>query len=281
VIAASEVAELRRILDEVREARGRIALVPTMGFLHEGHLALCDEARAHADFVVLSVFVNPLQFGAGEDLDRYPRDLARDAQAAMGRGVNLLFAPEPAAMYPLGTSAVRITAPQLADRLCGRFRPGHFEGVLTVVAKLFNLVQPDVAVFGQKDLQQCVLIRAMARDLDFRIDVRIAPVVREADGLAMSSRNIYLDAEQRAAAAALYRALLAAQASFAAGETRPGAVAAAARAILEGQSGVSVQYVELVDTTSLEPPLRARTGDAVAIAAFVGGTRLIDNHLLD
>jgi pantoate--beta-alanine ligase len=153
--------------------------------------------------------------------------------------------------------------------------------VLTVVAKLFNLVQPDVAVFGQKDLQQCVLIRAMARDLDFRIDVRIAPVVREADGLAMSSRNVYLDAEQRAAAAALYRALLAAQAAFCGGRDGPAPLAAAARAILEGQSGVSVQYVELVDTTIAGAAAAGARGDAVAIAAFVGGTRLIDNHLLD
>jgi pantoate--beta-alanine ligase len=281
VIAASEIAELRRILDEVREAGSRSALVPTMGFLHEGHLALCDEARAHADFVVLSVFVNPLQFAEGEDLDRYPRDLAADARAAMRRGVNLLFAPEPATMYPAGGTAVRVTAPHLADRLCGRYRPGHFDGVLTVVAKLFNLVQPDVAVFGQKDLQQCALIRAMARDLDFRIDVRVAPTVRENDGLALSSRNVYLDPAGRAAAASLYRALMAAQAAFSAGETSPAALAGAARAILEGEGGVSMQYVELVDTASLEPPLQARRGDAIAIAAFVGGTRLIDNHLLE
>jgi pantoate--beta-alanine ligase len=281
VIAVSDIAELRRILDEVRDAGGRIALVPTMGYLHAGHLALCDEARRHADFVVLSVFVNPLQFGGGEDLDLYPRDLARDAQAAMDHGVNLLFAPTMAAMYPDGGTVVKVTAPGLGERLCGRYRPGHFEGVLTVVAKLFNLVAPAVAVFGQKDLQQAALIRAMVRDLDFRLDVRVAPIVREVDGVAMSSRNVYLQPEQRVAAAALYRSLQAAQAAFTTGETEPAVLAAAARTILEGQNGVSVQYVELVDPETLEPPVRARRGDAVAIAAHVGTTRLIDNHLLE
>jgi pantoate--beta-alanine ligase len=281
MIAVSEIAELRRILDEVRESKGRVAFVPTMGALHEGHLALCDEARRRADFVVLSVFVNPLQFGAGEDLERYPRDLARDARAAMGRGVNLLFVPTAAAMYPHGDSAVRVTAPVLAERLCGRFRPGHFEGVLTVVAKLFNLVQPHVAVFGQKDLQQAALIRRMVRDLDMPLEVAVAPIVRESDGLAMSSRNVYLSAAERAAAAALHRGLQAAQAAFSAGETDPAALVAAAQAILERESGVTTQYIEVVDPDSLDPPRQARRGDAVAVAAHVGTTRLIDNHLLD
>jgi pantoate--beta-alanine ligase len=281
MIAISEIPELRRILDEVRQSEGRLGFVPTMGSLHEGHLTLCDEARRHAGFVVMSVFVNPLQFGANEDLDRYPRDLAGDAQAAMARGVNLLFAPAAKAMYPRGDAAVRVTAPGLAERLCGRYRPGHFEGVLTVVAKLFNLVQPDLAVFGQKDLQQAVLIRRMVQDLDMPIEVVVAPIVREADGLAMSSRNVYLSPGERAAATALHRSLMAAQEAFTAGETDPAALVALARAILEGASGVSVQYVEVVDPDSLEPPLQARRGDAVAVAAHLGATRLIDNHLLD
>lgn len=281
MIAVSEIAELRRILDEVRDAGGRVGLVPTMGYLHEGHLSLCDVARDHADFVVLSVFVNPLQFGQGEDIDRYPRDLARDAQAAMGRGVNLLFAPTTAAMYPRAEPTTRITAPGLNERLCGRFRPGHFDGVLTVVAKLFHLVGPDTAIFGQKDLQQATLIRAMVRDLDFPVELHVAPIVREVDGLAMSSRNVYLQSAERAAATSLYRALQAAQSAFSAGELAPAALVAAARAILEREAGVAVQYVELVDPESLEPPLHARPGDAIAIAAHVGVTRLIDNHLLD
>jgi pantoate--beta-alanine ligase len=281
VIATGEIDELRRILGEVREAGGRIGFVPTMGYLHAGHLALCDAARTHADFLVLSVFVNPLQFSAGEDLDRYPRDLAQDAQAAMGRGVNLLFAPTTAAIYPRGEPAVRVTAPRLADRLCGRHRPGHFEGVLTAVAKLFHLVDPDVAVFGRKDLQQAALVRAMVRDLDFPVDIRVAPIVREADGLAMSSRNVYLQPAERHAATSLYRSLMAAQAVFSGGETGADAVVAASRSILEREPGVSVQYVELVDPESLEAPARAGRGDVVAVAAHVGGTRLIDNHVLE
>jgi pantoate--beta-alanine ligase len=281
VIATGEIDELRRIVGEVREAGGRIGFVPTMGYLHAGHLALCDEATNHADFLVLSVFVNPLQFGAGEDLDRYPRNLAQDAQAAMGRGVNLLFAPTTATVYPRGEPAVRLAAPRLADRLCGRHRPGHFEGVLTVVAKLFNLVAPDVAVFGRKDLQQAALVRAMARDLDFPVEIRVAPIVREADGLAMSSRNVYLQPAERQAATSLYRSLLAAQEVFSGGETGADAVVAACRSILEREPGVSVQYVELVDPESLEAPAHAGRGDAVAVAAHVGGTRLIDNHVLE
>jgi pantoate--beta-alanine ligase len=273
-------AALRAELSAARRPGARIAFVPTMGFLHEGHLALCDLARAHADFLVMSIFVNPLQFGAGEDLERYPRDLERDSALAALRGVDLLFTPGTDEMYPRGDARVRVHAPGLQDRLCGRHRPGHFTGVLTVVAKLFNLVRPDVAVFGQKDLQQLVLIRRMVDDLDFAVDVVAAPIVRESDGLAMSSRNVYLDPPGRAAATALQRALQAAQAAFSAGETDPARLAGAARTILDGEAGVSAQYVEVVDTTSLETPPRAATGDAVAIAAHVGGTRLIDNHIL-
>lgn len=273
-------AALRGELAAARRRGARIALVPTMGFLHEGHLALCDLARAHADLLVMSIFVNPLQFGAGEDLERYPRDLERDSALAALRGVELLFTPGTEVMYPRGDARVRVHAPGLEDRLCGRYRPGHFAGVLTVVAKLFNLVRPDVAVFGQKDLQQLVLIRRMVHDLDFGVGIVAGPIVRESDGLAMSSRNVYLDPPGRLAATALYRALQTAQTAFAAGETNPARLAEAARTILDGEPGVSPQYVEVVDTTSLEPPPQAAPGDAVAIAAHVSGTRLIDNHIL-
>jgi pantoate--beta-alanine ligase len=280
VITVARIAELRRALAGARADGGRISLVPTMGYLHEGHLSLCDAARRHSDVLVLSIFVNPLQFAAGEDLERYPRDLERDAQLAVERGVAVLFAPDDEEIYPAGPTAVRVTAPALSGRLCGGFRPGHFEGVLTVVAKLFNIVLPHVALFGQKDLQQATLIRRMAADLDFPVDVRIEPIVREHDGLAMSSRNVYLTPEERVAALSLSRALRAAQQVFAAGERSPATLTAAARAILEWQSGVSVEYVELVDIDSLETPARAQAGHAVAIAAHVGSTRLIDNHLL-
>jgi pantoate--beta-alanine ligase len=280
VTTVTRIAELRQFLAGVRADGGRIGLVPTMGFLHEGHLALCDAARRHSDVVVLSIFVNPLQFGAGEDLDRYPRDLAADTALAAGRGVSVLFAPAVQEIYPSGTTEVTVTAPALAGRLCGAFRPGHFDGVLTVVAKLFNIVMPHVALFGQKDLQQATLIRRMAADLDFPVDVRIEPVVREHDGLAMSSRNVYLEPGERVAALSLSRALRAAQDAFAAGERSPAVLTAAVRAILQRQSGVSVQYVELVDVDTLESPTRAVAGHAVAIAVHVGSTRLIDNHLL-
>jgi pantoate--beta-alanine ligase len=273
-------AQLDAALDALRAHGRTIALVPTMGYLHEGHLQLCDAARAHADAVVMSVFVNPLQFGAGEDLDRYPRDIERDAGLAAGRGVDVLFTPDVAEVYPDGGARVRVHAPGLDDRLCGRYRPGHFEGVLTVVAKLLNMVRPDSAVFGQKDLQQYVLIRRMVQDLDFGTAVIIAPIVRDADGLALSSRNVYLSAEQRQAATALSRALGAAQDAFGRGETGPAALIAVAAAILAGEPGVSPQYIELVEPELLETPARAAPGHVVAIAAHVGSTRLIDNHIL-
>lgn len=277
---ARTLASLREHIAAVRGSGRRIALVPTMGALHEGHLTLCDTAREHADHVVLSVFVNPLQFAAGEDLDRYPRDLDRDARLAAERGVDLVFAPGVDEVYPDGPAQVRVHAPSIDNVLCGRYRPGHFEGVLTVVAKLFNMVRPDSAVFGQKDLQQAVLIRRMVHDLDFDLRVIVAPIVREPDGLAMSSRNVYLSPEQRRAALALHRALLAAERAFGDGAVDPAAVRDAAAATLEREAGVSAQYVEVVDTASLRTPARVERGNAVALAAHVGATRLIDNVIL-
>lgn len=258
----------------------RIALVPTMGALHEGHLQLCDVARRHADHVVVSIFVNPLQFGPAEDFDRYPRDLERDARLLEGRGVDVIFAPAPDEMYPQGPAAVRVHAPELGGVLCGRFRPGHFEGVLTVVAKLLNIVRPDCAVFGQKDLQQAALIRRMARDLEFATEIVVAPVVRETDGLAMSSRNAYLSDGERRSALALYRSLQAAQQAFERGAADVPSLRAAVQAILDAEPGVSPQYVEVVDPVTLSVPEQVRAGDAVAVAAHVGATRLIDNVIL-
>jgi pantoate--beta-alanine ligase len=275
------VAQLREYIADVRTSGRRIGLVPTMGALHEGHLRLCDAARRHADEVVLSVFVNPLQFGPTEDFERYPRDLDRDARLVSDRGVTLLFAPATEELYPDGTAAVKVHAPELGNVLCGRYRPGHFEGVLTVVAKLFNLVTPDCAVFGQKDLQQAALIRRMARDLDFGVEVITAPIVRDADGLAMSSRNAYLSSDERRSALALHRALMVAQAAFADGEHDPVELAGTARATLDADPGVVAQYVEVVDPHSLAMPDRVAAGHAVAIAAFAGTTRLIDNHILE
>ena len=267
-------------MQPLRAAGKRIAFVPTMGFLHEGHLRLVDHAKKHGDVVVISIYVNPLQFGPREDLGKYPRDLDRDANLAEARGVDFVFAPSDAEMYPGERPAVTVHAPDLSNHLCGLFRPGHFEGVLTVVAKLFHIVDPDVAVFGQKDLQQSVLIKRMVQDLNFRVRIEVAPIIREPDGLAMSSRNVFLSDVDRQAALTLSRALRAAQQKFEEGEHRPVELVRVARLILEADRDVKLQYLELVDASTLETPQRAQAGNVVAVAAFVGKTRLIDNVIL-
>jgi pantoate--beta-alanine ligase len=261
---------------------GRVALVPTMGALHEGHASLVRTAREHADTVVVSVFVNPLQFGEGEDLDRYPRTLDADLALCADEGVDVVFAPSVAEVYPHGVRSERgvtVDPGALGDVLDGASRPGHFTGVLTVVAKLLGLVQPDVAVFGQKDYQQLVLIRRMVADLCLPVDVVGAPTVREANGLALSSRNKYLDEEDRRAAAALSLALRAAVDRAHEGAEH---ALASARAVLRDARGVDLDYLELTDP-DLGPAPDA--GEArLLIAARVGSTRLIDNmplHLGD
>lgn len=272
-------AELRDAVAAARRAGRTVALVPTMGYLHEGHLALVDRARALGDVVVMSIFVNPLQFGPAEDLDRYPRDLPRDSALAEGRGVDLLFVPDGAEMYPGGEPWVAVVPERGADVLCGASRPGHFRGVLTVVAKLFGIVDPDVAVFGQKDFQQAALIRRMVADLDMRVRIEVGPTVREADGLARSSRNVYLSAEERERALRIPRALEAAAALFRGGENDPEALRAAMRRTL-GTNGVLEEYAEVVDPETLAPVVRAAAGSVCAVAARVGATRLIDNVVL-
>lgn len=273
-------ADVRAALGQARSAGRRIALVPTMGYLHDAHLALADRARTRAECIVFSIFVNPLQFGPNEDFAKYPRDLQRDVQLAEQHGVDIVFAPSAEEMYPQGDARVRVTPGALAEHLCGAFRPGHFEGVLTVVAKLFNIIQPDVAVFGQKDFQQAVLIRRMVQELEFPGDIDVAPTGREADGLALSSRNMFLGMAERAQAASLNRALRIAQSRFAAGETEAARLIAGVRAELDLQPLVRTQYVEIVDPDMLRPVERASAGDALAVAAFVGSTRLIDNWIL-
>jgi pantoate--beta-alanine ligase len=272
-------SQVRAVIGAVRAGGRQVAVVPTMGYLHEGHLTLLDRARELADFVVLTIFVNPMQFGPGEDLDRYPRDLERDVELARARGVDLIFAPTVAEMYPRGEPRVAVVPGPAADRLCGASRPGHFRGVLTVVAKLFGIVQADVAVFGQKDFQQAALIRAMAEDLDFHTRIEVAPTIRDADGLAMSSRNVYLSAEEREQALSLSRGLLRARELFCAGESDAGTL----RAALENEMsarGVDPEYVEAVDPRSIAPVERVVPGTVLAVAARVGKTRLIDNLIL-
>jgi pantoate--beta-alanine ligase len=277
---ASRIAEVRAIVSAARKRGDRIAFVPTMGALHEGHLGLLDEARRRAAFVVLSIFVNPLQFGPGEDFGRYPRDAAGDTAKAAARGANLVFLPAVEEMYPPAGRAVAVLPERLHERWEGVVRPGHFAGVLTVVAKLFNIVLPDVAVFGQKDYQQATLVRALVRDLDFPIEIVVAPTARETDGLARSSRNVFLSPEDRARALSLSRALRAVQAGWRSGERSADALLAAGRRELDAERDVRTDYLAIVDPDSLEPVSRASTGSVVLVAARVGATRLIDNLIL-
>jgi pantoate--beta-alanine ligase len=271
------VSALRESIAAARATGMRIGFVPTMGALHAGHLSLLDRARATCDYVVLSIFVNPLQFAPTEDLAKYPRTEDADLRGAAAHGTALVFIPPVAVMYP-GPRSVSVVPHDIADRWEGAIRPGHFSGVLTVVAKLFNLVQPDVAIFGQKDLQQATLIRALVRDLDFPIVIDIAPIVRESDGLAMSSRNRYLDPASRRAAGALSRALDMANRAFADGTSDAATVLDAAHTVLAEEPGVVPDYLSIVDPETLAPCSTVSRGDYIILAATVGTTRLLDNH---
>lgn len=273
------IADVRRHVADARRAGRTLALVPTMGALHEGHLRLVDAARAAADAVVMSVFVNPLQFRPGEDFTRYPRPLERDAALAEARGVSLLFTPEVTDMYGAGDE-IRVVPGDTAARWEGEFRPGHFEGVLTVVAKLFHIVQPDVAVFGQKDLQQVTLVRRMVEELDFPLRIVVVPTVRDADGLALSSRNAFLSPEEREVALAIPRALEAMASAWERGTTDAVALRSVGEAVLAGSGSIVVDYIAVADPERLAPVGTAAPGTAIAIAARVGTTRLIDNMLL-
>ena len=257
----------------------RVALVPTMGFLHEGHLSLVTEARRLADVCVVSIFVNPMQFGASEDLSRYPSDLPGDRAQLERAGVEVLYLPSVETMYPPGFQT-EVTVTQLTAELCGRSRPGHFAGVTTVVAKLFNAVHPHVAIFGEKDFQQLAAIRRMAADLDFGVDVVGMPIVREADGLAMSSRNAYLSAEERTAARCLSRALSAGRDAVAAGARDAATILARVRSVIEAEPLARIDYAELVDTATIEPVRTIEGPTLLALAVYFGRTRLLDNTIL-
>lgn len=270
------IAELRRARTA---ATGSAGLVPTMGYLHEGHLALIRRARTENELVVVSIFVNPTQFGPAEDFSRYPRDLPRDLALCREAGVDLVFAPEPPAMYPEGFQTY-VEVVELAQGLCGASRPGHFRGVATVVAKLFHLIQPDRAYFGEKDAQQLRVIRRMVRDLNMPVEIVSVPTVREPDGLAMSSRNVYLSAEERRAATVLSRALYLARDLVAAGERDAAVIGRRMRDLLDAEPLARVDYLAVVDDESLAPVLRIERPTLVALAVFFGRTRLIDNMLL-
>jgi len=270
---------MRARAEDLRRDGRRIAVVPTMGALHDGHLALLRAARGKADVVILTIFVNPTQFGPSEDLAKYPRDEAGDIARARTCGIDLAFCPDAAAMYPPGSQTF-VEVCELQKPLCGASRPGHFAGVATVVSKLFHITQPHVAVFGEKDYQQLAIIRRMVRDLDFGIEIASVPIVREPDGLALSSRNAYLSSEQRRAALSLSAGLAAAEAAFAAGERSAAALVAAASAPITAEAATRIDYVELRDADDLTPVERIARPAVLALAVFIGTTRLIDNRVL-
>lgn len=275
---ARTVERCREAVDVLRRERGRVAFVPTMGALHDGHLSLVDRARELADAVVLSVFVNSTQFGPDEDYEEYPRDLEGDVEKAGRRGVDLVFAPPASEVYPR-EQTIWVEPGPLAERLCGLSRPDHFRGVLTVVLKLFNIVGPDVAVFGRKDFQQAALIRRMTEELNLPVEIATAPVVRAEDGVAVSSRNEYLSEDQRETARSLSRGLARAREAFAGGERDARRLERKVRRTME-EAGAGVEYVEVVEPEGLDRVERATSESVCAVAARVGETRLIDNARL-
>ena len=273
------IAAMRAASRSQRNAGKRLGLVPTMGALHEGHLSLMRAARSQCDLVAASLFVNPLQFGPGEDLAKYPRDFEGDRALLEKVGVDFLFAPGVEEMYPAG-AVTYVTVEGLSDKLDGQSRPGHFRGVTTVVAKLFHIVEPDVAFFGQKDAAQVAIIQHMVRDLNFPVEIVTCPIVREADGLAMSSRNAYLDSQQRKSAAVLYRSLRRVQGQFDQGERRGAKLIEAGQRVFTEEPSVRLDYLEIVDPDTLDQVDGVSHTALVALAAFVGKTRLIDNIVL-
>ena len=271
------IDEMREFSREAKRSGKTIGFVPTMGYLHEGHLSLIRQARKECDAVVVSVFVNPAQFAPGEDLEKYPRDMARDKRLAEQAGTDIIFAPSAEEMYP-GDDPVYVDVPgDITDIMCARSRPGHFRGVATVVAKLFNIVCPDRSYFGRKDAQQALVIKRMVKDLNVPTDVRVMPIVREPDGLAMSSRNSYLSAEERKKALRLSASLKKAEEMVSSGERSAERIKRQMKKMIEEDSGVKVDYIETVNADDLRPAHSVKAGTLIAVAAYVGSTRLIDN----
>jgi pantoate--beta-alanine ligase len=273
------IDEIRGASRTARREGKNLGLVPTMGALHEGHLSLVRAAKAQCDLVVVSIFLNPLQFGPNEDLSKYPRNFDRDRELLAKEGADFIFAPGVEEMYRAG-AVTYVAVEGLSDKLCGRSRPGHFRGVTTVVSKLFNIVEPDRAFFGQKDAAQSTIIRRMVRDLNMPVQVVVCPVVREPDGLAMSSRNAYLDAPQRQSALVLYRALMAVQKRFDQEERKVHTLIEAGVQTFAAVPSVRLDYLEIVDLETLDPVDNLSRPALVAVAAFVGKARLIDNIVL-
>lgn len=275
-----EDIEKMKILVERLKRRGKsIGFVPTMGFLHEGHLSLVKESLAKSDVTVVSIFVNPSQFGSNEDFRDYPRDFEKDSLLLSEMGIDILFAPREEQMYPSGYQTY-VQVENLQDRLCGKSRPVHFKGVCTVVLKLFNIIQPDLAFFGQKDAQQAAILKKMVEDLNLEVDLEILPIVREKDGLALSSRNLYLNPEERRAARVLSSSLEEARKRIEAGERETEFIIDKIRQIIQSEELTKIDYVEIVDSTSLGPLRRIKDQALIALAVYIGKTRLIDNLII-
>lgn len=273
------ISQTRAAIAQARAAGKKIGFVPTMGYLHEGHLKLIDIAKEHSDFVVVSIFVNPTQFGPKEDFAAYPRDFERDSKLCKARGTDLIFAPAVSEIYPQ-KSLITFQIEKLSDRLCGTRRPGHFQGVVLVVSKLFNIVQPDVAVFGQKDAQQLIIIKRLVEDLNFPVKIIAAPTVREPDGLAMSSRNVYLPPEQRSQSTILYRSLQSAKALIESGEREAKKIISEMKKLIATASEAKIDYIEIVSVTDLQPVEQIEGQILIALAVYFGKARLIDNIVL-
>ncbi|MBS4031017.1 MAG: pantoate--beta-alanine ligase [Clostridiales bacterium] len=275
-----DIASIKQAIKKARQAGHTIGLVPTMGYLHEGHLSLLRQARADNQLVILSIFVNPLQFGVGEDYEEYPRDLTGDAAQAEKTGCHIIFAPTVKEMYPQGYNTF-VDVEKLTDGLCGASRPGHFRGVTTVVAKLFNIVTPDRAYFGQKDAQQALVIQKMARDLNMDLDVIIMPIIREDDGQAMSSRNAYLSHEERKAAPILNHTLIQAASQIQTGERDATTIRAQIFQAISAEPLAAIDYISIVDATDLTDVIKIKGPTLIALAVRFGKTRLIDNIIVE
>ncbi len=275
------IKEMQTVAAELRQAGKKIGFVPTMGSLHEGHLSLVDRAKTRSDVVVMSIFVNPTQFGRGEDFEKYPRDLRKDEKMAEGRGVDYIFAPADREMYP-EEPLTFVEVQKVSQYFEGEFRPGHFKGVASVVAKMFNIIKPHVVVFGQKDAQQAFIIKEMVKDLNFDVEIVVAPIVRESDGLAMSSRNIYLSSEQRKKATVLYRSLKLAESMVHSGDTKLVKVRAAMIKMINNETDGKIDYVSFVDPNNFEKveDTTLLTEVLSLMAVRFGQTRLIDNMLI-
>ena len=272
-----KIKDMKEIVKRLKKEGKTVGFVPTMGYLHEGHISLIRCSKKDNDITVVSIFVNPIQFGKNEDLDRYPRDLERDIEICKKEGVDYVFHPSVGEMYPEGFSTY-VQVEGITERLCGAFRPVHFRGVTTVVTKLFNIVQPDRAYFGEKDYQQLKVIQRMVKDLNMDVEVIGCPIIREEDGLALSSRNKYLTSEERKSALSISKALFKAKQMFENGEKDPVKIVDEMKKIISSQPLVKeIQYIEIVDPETLTPKKRLEKGDVIAVAVFVGNTRLIDN----